>query len=138
VNRNGTPTNLVPSHPQNTSAAKHAVYSPRLREPRAREIAEHVLSAPWTCDLDAIGAAEIGRLLALIEALDDAIANAKAATLARLIDQRIRASRRLLDWLGRYGMTPHARAEWAASLGGDNLAAEIARRRAELNGCSDA
>src|SRR5213079_797460 len=73
ANPNGTPETLVPAPTGNTIAVKHAVYSPRLREPRAREIAEVVLSAPWATDLDAISALELGRILALIERLDEAI-----------------------------------------------------------------
>ena len=107
-----------PAPTGNTIAVKHAVYSPRLREPRAREIAEVVLSAPWATDLDAISALELGRILALIERLDEAIGdNLATARTRKLVDQRLAASRRLTELLDRHGMTPEARAEFAAKLG---------------------
>jgi hypothetical protein len=78
----------VAAHPENTHAAKHFVYSERLREPRAREVAEQVLSAPWARDLDTGLAVEIGRLEALVEALQNALRDVgyKSAKAAKLID----------------------------------------------------
>jgi hypothetical protein len=56
----------------NVLAAKHGVFSKdrRMLEPRAQEIAERILEAPHTVELDEIGAVEIGRLEALIETID--------------------------------------------------------------------
>ena len=81
VNKNGYLQTLQPAQPENTNAAKSGIYSPRLREPRARQIAQQVLEAPWAvANLDAHGAAELGRL------------EAPGAQLAR---NRGRSSRRL-------------------------------------------
>jgi hypothetical protein len=54
--------NLIASHPGNVNAVRHRAYSPRLREPRAQKIAEAIMAAPHTVELDEIGAVEIGRL----------------------------------------------------------------------------
>jgi hypothetical protein len=117
-NPNGTPETLVPVGPGNTIAAKHAVYSDRLREPRSVEIADLVLSAPWADEgLDAISALELGRILALIERIDEAIAERRLGQRTqKLVDQRLAASRRLTELLDRHGMTPQARADWTARL----------------------
>jgi hypothetical protein len=74
-NPRGTPGNLIASHPQNMNPLKHGVRSKHRRalEPRAQEIAEAILEAPHTVDLDEIGAVEIGRLEALIETIDQEI-----------------------------------------------------------------
>ena len=70
----------------------------------------------------------------LIETLDKVIAengavNARSGKVRALVDLRLRASRRLGEWLDRYGMTPKGRAEWARTLTDGGLVAEIARRR---------
>jgi hypothetical protein len=49
--------------------------TPRLQEPRARDFAEHVMAAAWAAEVDALGAAEIGRLEELIERIDSALAD---------------------------------------------------------------
>jgi hypothetical protein len=126
----GHPATLVASHPENTSAVKYGVYSSRVREPRAREIAEAVMRAPWASDLDELGALELGRLEALVEALDSAIAATHSAPRRDYVALRLRATKELREWYQQYGMTPHARAHWAATLGSGGLAGEI-RRRAE-------
>src|SRR5262249_9150080 len=92
-NPNGNPVSLVPAGPGNTRALKHAVYSDRLREPRAREIAEGVMTAPWATDLDELAAAEIGRLAALIESLEEALPTPAG--------RRSQASRCTANGLGR-------------------------------------
>jgi hypothetical protein len=49
---------------------------------------------------------------------------------ASLLDARLRVSGRLERWLAAYGLTPAARASWAAALArGGSVAEEIARRR---------
>jgi len=136
MNVHGYPATLEPRHPGNANAAAHGVYSARLREPRAQEIADAIMAEPHTAAIDWIGAGEIGRLEALIEALDAAIAAkgiVRSDKVRSLVDLRLRASRRLAEWLDRYGMTPKGRAEWARQLAEGGLAAEIARRRAEVN-----
>jgi len=143
VNRHGTPANLIaPAEIENTRALRHGVYSPRVLEPIAQEIASRILDAPHTVELDEIGAVEIGRLEALIQAIDGDLAarglTGKGGDARTLVDLRLRASRRLAEWLDRYGMNPQARAQWAAALGSGGLAAEIARRRAALAPDNDA
>jgi hypothetical protein len=139
MSRENGHANLVASHPGNVHAAKHGVYSPRLREPRAREIADEILEAPHVSGLDEIGAVEIGRLEALIETLDEAIAsagpvNARRGTVRAVVELRLRASKRLQEWLDRYGMTPKGRAEWAKDLGRRGLMETVAERLKELDG----
>ena len=130
----GNPASLQPQ-PGNTFNLKHGAYSPRLLSERAEEISQEVLRAPWACELDRLGALEIGRLEALIEKIDQAIEQGgitgKGGQVKAVVDIRIRASRRLTEVLALYGLLPHARASWAAALGGSNLSAEIARRRGE-------
>jgi hypothetical protein len=68
VNRNGHIDSLTPFAKENTAAAKHRVWSERLRETRADEIVGAIMDAPHTIALDVIGARQIARLEALIEA----------------------------------------------------------------------
>ena len=92
------------------------------------------MRAPWATELDERGAVELGRLEALIEALDGAIRASKGKPKRDLLSLRLRATKELREWLAVYGLLPHARASWAAALGGTNLAADIARRRREAAG----
>lgn len=46
----------------------------------------------------------------------------------------LRASRRLVEWLDRYGATPKGRAEWARQLAEGESFAETLRRRREAAG----
>lgn len=107
VNRTGHPPTLRASQPGNTNRLRHGVWSAdrQALEPRAREIAERILEAPHTVELDEIGAAEIGKLEALIEAIDSDLAERgltnKRGDARSLVDLRLRASRRLAEWLGR-------------------------------------
>jgi hypothetical protein len=76
VNRDGHPQTLQASHPGNAHRARFGAYSPRLREPRAQGISDAIMAEPHTAPIDAIGAAEIGRSEALIEAIDAEIERA--------------------------------------------------------------
>jgi hypothetical protein len=135
VNAHGTPANLVASHPANTNAVTSGVFSRtgRVLDPRAKEIAEAILSAPHVEGVDEIGAAEIGRLVALIEACDRDLAERGLANrkgdVRKLVQLRLQASRRLQEWLSAFGLTPRGRADFARQLAEDGLASEIARRR---------
>lgn len=135
-NVNGNPASLVAAHPGNVSAVRHGVYSERVREPRAREIAEQVMQAPWVSPVDELGAAELGRLVALIESLDAAIEAGgvigKGDRVRSVVDMRLRASRRLSEWLDKYGLTPHARAHWVSTLTHGTLGERIAARIREI------
>jgi len=119
-NPNGHPETLAPAEPGNLLAAKHDVFwaDRRALEPRAREIAERILEAPHTVELD--------------DDLAERGLTTRGGNSRRLLDLRLRASRRLAEWLGRYGMTPHARAEWAARLARPSFAEEVERRLREM------
>jgi hypothetical protein len=134
VSAPGHPATLVPAPAANTLAAKHGVWSERLREPRAQELYEAIMDAPHLTPLDAIAARQVARLEALIEACEDALASGvtgRGGSVKAAADLMLRAIRRQTELLDRLGLTPSARAEWAARLAGGGLAAEIARRRAD-------
>ena len=136
MNQDGTPETLVASHPGNVHAATHGIYSRagRVLSGRASEIADGILAAPHVGGMDEFGAAEIGRLVALIEAMDaelDANGLTRRGDVRSLVKLRLQASRRLEEWLDRYALTPRGRADWARALAAGSLGAEIARRRAE-------
>jgi hypothetical protein len=137
VNREGHPETLVAAHPGNANALRYGVFSERLRDPRAREIADAIMEQPHTTAVDELGAIEIGKLVALLEAVDSDIAERgvtkRNGDLRAVVDLRLRASRRLAEWLDRYGLTPQGRAAWAATFAQGGLAGEISRRRAELD-----
>jgi hypothetical protein len=134
MNTNGTPANLVPATTGNTNAVRHGVYSPRSLEPRAHEVTEAIMSAQHTIGIDEVGAQEIGRLVAMIEAIDGDISEnglTRKGDARTIVKLRLQASRRLQEWLSAYGMTPKGRAEFVQSLARGKLVAEIARRRQE-------
>ncbi len=127
---------LVQSYPDNTSALKSGIFSQgnRVLEPRVQEIAEEILQQPFMTPMDAIGAVEIARLIVLIDAIDADLTErgiTRKGQARALLDFRQRFSRRLAEWLDRYGMNPLARSAWAKTLAEGGLAADIARRRAE-------
>jgi hypothetical protein len=133
VNAKGHSETLVSSHPDNLSAARHGAYSRRFLDPRARDVAEELLAQPHIKPLDALGAQEIGALVAMLESIDADLANrgltkrsGEARTLVKL---RLQASRRLQDWCSQYGLTPRSRAELLRDLGATSVAVELARRR---------
>src|SRR5439155_26431931 len=72
ANPEGNPASLVPQY-GNTHNTRHGAYIPRLREGRARKVADEIIAAPHTVQLDEYGALEIGRLVALCNALDAAL-----------------------------------------------------------------
>jgi hypothetical protein len=66
------PSTLTPFRRGNTAAAKHGIWSERLREPRARELYEALMDAPHIVDgLDSIIVMELARVQALIEVLSE-------------------------------------------------------------------
>lgn len=131
----GGKANLVASHPGNASAVKSGVFSRTGAPlaPRVREIADEIMALPHTVEIDEIGAVEIGKLVATIEAIDADLAERgltrRNGDPRALIDLRLRASRRLAEMLDRYGATPYSRAKWAKTLATGGLADELARRR---------
>jgi hypothetical protein len=136
VNRNGNSDNLVASHPLNAHAARHGVYSGggRLLHSRAAEVAHAIQTGPHVHPIDELGAIEIGRLVALIEAADADLATnglTRRGDARALLKLRLQASRRLQEWLSAYGRTPRGRAQLIRDVSsGASLSAEIAKRRA--------
>jgi hypothetical protein len=135
VNRNGYPQTLQAVQPENTNAAKTGIYSARLREPRAQEIAEQIMAAPWAAEhLDEHGAVEIARVESMIESLDAAIAAARGNARRDYFKLRLAASRELRSWLSSFGLLPRERADWTAKLQNKTAAELIRQRFAELDG----
>jgi hypothetical protein len=66
ANPDGHAASLVPAPEGNHRALRHGVWSPSALQPRAREVAEALMEAPHTVDLDAVAAEEIGSLVALV------------------------------------------------------------------------
>jgi hypothetical protein len=134
MNDAGHPSTLVASHPGNRSRELHGAYSLRRElDPRALEIAEALLeAAPHTIPLDRIGAEEIGALIVMMDRVDAALSDGRVENrrgqVRSLIDLRGRLSGRLERWLREFGLTPAARAEWAARLAEGGLGAQIQQR----------
>lgn len=133
-NPEGFPQTLVAAHPANENAVKSGVYS-RSGQPyagRAAEISEWLMSAGHITAQDEVAAAEVGRLIALIERMDDTLSKkitTNGGGARGMLDLRLRASGRLASWLSQLGLVPRARAELMAMLAQGGLAAEISRRR---------
>src|SRR5216683_1410463 len=110
MNHSGTPANLVSAQFGNANAVKSGAFS-RTGAPlaqRAAEVATEVVSGPQVSRLDELGAQEIGRLVALIEAIDNDIGKnglTRRGDARAIVKLRLQASRRLQEWLDRYGMT---------------------------------
>jgi hypothetical protein len=62
MNPSGRPENLRPQQFGNVNAATHGVYSRRALAPEARAIADSLMAAPYTIEIDRLGAEEIGAL----------------------------------------------------------------------------
>jgi len=104
--------NLVASHPGNTSAAKHGLYSGRLLAERAREVRDSLLTLQHVHPLDVFAAEELGSLIAALEAIDKGLdARPKAASRRMLLEHKNRLSKTLLSYLREIGATPRARWE---------------------------
>lgn len=136
MNKNGHAETLVASHPGNSNALGHGVYSRagRALSSRAAEIADAIMDEEHVRGMDEHGAAEIGRLVALIEAMDFEIEKnglTRRGDARSMIKLRLQASRQLQQWLDRYAMTPRGRVELVSTYAHGGLAAEIARRRGE-------
>lgn len=135
MNPAGHVPTLVASHPGNQHARTHGLYAraDQSRERRASEVADAILAVAHVCEVDGVGAQEIGRVIALIEALDDEIAKngvVRRGDVRHVVKLRLAASRRLEGWLAAYGMTPASRARLLREISAGSVAAEIARRRA--------
>jgi hypothetical protein len=134
VNKGGTRENLVASHPGNVNAAKSGVYSSsgRVVSARAAEITDAIMRLPWANSIDAVGAAEIGSLVALIEACDaDILVNGltKRGEVRSILKMRDQLSRRLQGWTDRYAMNPRARIEMHSAITRGTVGSDFASRR---------
>jgi hypothetical protein len=69
MSANGS-SNLVASHPQNTHAARHGLYSDRVLAPRIEAYRDQLLALPHVAPVDEAAVDECARLLARIEAVD--------------------------------------------------------------------
>jgi hypothetical protein len=135
---NGKEQHLVASHPGNRHAERSSAFARRslAQDIEVQELVADIMAAPHTHPLDEAGAVEIAKLTVLIDRIDADLAerglrNRKGGEPRALLDMRLRASRRLAEWLDRFGMTPLSRATWAKQMAEGGLAAEIARRRAQ-------
>lgn len=132
ANPAGHPATLDPgARPGNSNRLSHGAYSPRVLSERATIVADAIMEAPHTVPLDRVAAEELASIVALCERLDAALEERPLdhATARNLLDLRLKASGRLERWLSKFGLTPDARAEWAARLAGSSgLGAEIRRR----------
>lgn len=130
MNEKGNPGTLVAAHPSNLNRATHGLYSRsgRVLAPRAAEIADALMRLPHVAGADVLAAEEIGSILAALEAIDGQLEGGRMGK--SLLEHKARLARELRAFLREFGATPKARSDFAASLGGQNLAAEIARRRA--------
>jgi hypothetical protein len=147
MNRKGNPRTLRASQPQNLNALRSGVYSQRARTPREQEIKNELLEAQVATPIDAIGAAEIASILAIIEAADSDLAERgivkKNGEPRSLLEYRLRYSNRLERWLRQYGATPKSRVELASQLGQSGatralLEAEVAEGKRLLQSSSAA
>ena len=105
MNKRGHPKTLVAAHHGNTNAVRHGAYSRRMIEPRAAEIAAELLGAfRFTVD-QRIAVHEVARCKAILEAIDRDLDERglvdRKGQARSLLDQRVRVSRRLDDWLTR-------------------------------------
>jgi hypothetical protein len=89
------------------------------------------MELPQTVQLDRFAANEIGRLVALIEAIDVDLAERGVANrrgdARSMVDIRLRASARLDRWLTQFGMTPASRAQLVGRLDHDDSLADDLR-----------
>src|SRR5687767_5623214 len=103
MNENGNPSTLVPSHPGNTNAAKYGVYSPRLIEQRAAEIATELTRSFEFSIVQRIAVEQVARCTAILEAIDRDFDERgvvdKRGEARSLLNHRSRISRQLDRWL---------------------------------------
>ena len=139
VNNDGHRRRWSPLTPTNINAVTSGVYSRsgRILSSRAAEIADAMMSVPYVREPDEFAAAEVGRLIALIEAMDHEIDTnglTRRGDARSIVKLRLQASRRLEEWLNRLGFTPRGRADLVSTIARAGLAAEMARRRGQPDG----
>lgn len=141
-NPDGHPETLVASHPGNLHRATHGVFSKRVREPRAAEVADALMALPHVVEVDEVAALVVGDLFALHEALTGELAKClerlrsededdhgpAAARLARFAEIELRTAGRLMEGLDRFAASPSSRARWRRDFAAGETLAETARR----------
>jgi hypothetical protein len=136
VNRDGHPQTLVAAHPGNNNRLAHGLYSKRREiAPEALEIAADLMQLPHVTDSDYRAAVEIAKLELLVDRIDLAIADApleRRGQVRSLVDQRRRMTTSLERWYVQFGLTPNARAEWAAKLARPSFMEQVEQRRREI------
>lgn len=116
-NPNGYPASLVPAPAGNLRSLKHGLYSPRSLEPRAREIADALMEAPWLQPFDVLGVEELASLQATLEQVDRALAEKPRGTGRKnLLDAKVRLTREMRAWAREAGLTARSRWEFAAGM----------------------
>lgn len=109
MNKHGTPTNLIRSHPGNTNAARHGIHSPRLIQSKASEIEVQLSQSFDFTAVERLALHEVARCMAILDAIDRdlderGIVN-KRGNPTYLLDLRFRTSRQLERWLARISET---------------------------------
>jgi hypothetical protein len=138
TNPAGHPETLVAAHPGNANRLVHGLYAEqRDVSPKARAIAEELLTLPWAAESDWPAALEIGKLEVLIDRVDKALEDGrveKGDAVRALVDQRRRLSAQLERWYSLFGLAPETRSRWAARLaaGGGTFADAVERRLREI------
>jgi hypothetical protein len=103
MNKNGNPGTLVPSHPGNTNAMKHGVYSERRIQSRAAQIVAELIGSFEFSVAQRLAVGEVARSTAILEAIDRELDEAglvnKRGDAHSLLNYRTRISRQLHRWL---------------------------------------
>ena len=103
MNKNGNPGTLVASHPENTNAMKHGVYSERRIQSRAAQIATDLMESFEFSVAQHLAVGEVAHLTAILEAinreLDEAGLTNKRGDAHSLLNYRARISGQLHRWL---------------------------------------
>lgn len=103
MNKNGNPGTLVASHPGNTNAVKHGVYSERQIQSRAAQIVTELIESFEFSVAQRLAVGEVARLTAIVEAIDRELGERgltnKRGEAHSLLNYRARISRQLHRWL---------------------------------------
>ena len=110
MNKDGNPETLIASHPGNTNAARHGVYSPGLMEARATEIEQGLLQSFEFSATQRFVVHEVARYMAILEAIDRELDDRGLVDKRRgeprsIVNLRSSASRQLDRWLSKISLT---------------------------------
>lgn len=105
MNKRGTPSNLVASHPGNSNAVQSGVHSPRLIQARAAEITVELSGRFSFSPTEALAVHEVARCIAILEAIDRDLDERglvdRTGKARYLLGYRSRLSRQLDRWLSK-------------------------------------